>query len=328
MADLATEYMGLRLPSPLVLASCALSNRVDNLEAAEGHGAGAVVLRSLFEEQIEAANTALEEELTRGSESSPEARTYFPPQRVGPHEYLSLVERAKRALDIPVIASLNCSAPGSWTEYARDIEQAGADAIEVNLYAVEADRGVSAEQVERGYLDAVAKVRNAVGIPVAVKLSPFFTSLAHFVGRLDEAGADGVVLFNRFLQPDISLERMTAHPEMTMSAPSEALLPLRWIALLYGRVRAHLAASTGVHDAQGALKQIVAGAQVVQLASALVKNGIPHLGKVLSGIEEWLDAHGMASVDDVRGSVSQRAVHDPGAYERAQYVHLILSQNI
>jgi dihydroorotate dehydrogenase (fumarate) len=328
MADLATEYMGLRLPSPLVLASSALSNRVDNLEAAEGHGAGAVVLRSLFEEQIEAANTALEEELARGSESSPEARTYFPPQRVGPHEYLSLVERAKRALDIPVIASLNCAAPGSWTGYARDIEQAGADAIEVNLYGVEANPGVSAEQVEKGYLDAVAEVRDTVRIPIAVKLSPFFTSLAHFAARLDAAGVNGIVLFNRFLQPDISLDRMTALPAMTLSAPAEALLPLRWIAILYGRVRAHLAASTGVHDAQGAVKQILAGAQVVQLASSLVKNGIPHLGKVLAGIDEWLDARGAASVDDVRGSVSQRTVQDPGAYERAQYVHLILSQNI
>src|SRR5512145_1719940 len=173
MADLATEYMGLRLPTPLVLASSALSNRVDNLEMAEGHGAGAVVLRSLFEEQ-----------LSRGSESSPEARTYFPPQRVGPHEYLSLVERAKKALEIPVIASLNCCAPGSWTQYARDIEQAGADAVEVNIYAVEADPAISSAEVEARYLDVVREVRGAVRIPVAVKLSPFFTSLAHFAASL------------------------------------------------------------------------------------------------------------------------------------------------
>ncbi|HSN16250.1 MAG TPA: dihydroorotate dehydrogenase-like protein [Anaeromyxobacteraceae bacterium] len=328
MADLATEYLGLRLPSPVVLASSALSNRVDVLEMAEGHGAGAVVLRSLFEEQIEAADTELQEELARGAESSPEARTYFPPQRVGPHEYLSLVERAKRALAIPVIASLNCAAPGSWTGYARDIEQAGADALELNLYAVEADPDVSAESVERRYLDAVAAVRESVRIPIAVKLSPFFTSLAHFARRLDAAGVNGIVLFNRFLQPDISLERMSAQPTMTLSAPSESLLPLRWIALLHGRVRAHLAASTGVYDSAGALKQILAGAQVVQLASALVKNGVPYLGKVLAGMEDWLDGHGAASVDDVRGTLSQRAVQDPAAFERAQYVHLILSQNI
>jgi dihydroorotate dehydrogenase (fumarate) len=327
MADLATEYLGLHLPTPLVLASSALSNRIENLEMAEGHGAGAVVLRSLFEEQIEAANTVLEEELSRGAESNPEARTYFPPQRVGPHEYLSLVERAKRALEIPVIGSLNCCAPGSWTEYARDIEQAGADALEVNLYAVEANAAVSSAEVEKRYLEIVASVRGAVRIPVAVKLSPYFTSLAHFAARLDELKVDGLVLFNRFLQPDLSLEKMAAVPTMTLSSPAEALVPLRWIALLHGRVRAHLAASTGVYDAAGVLKQILAGAQVVQLASALVKSGIPHIGKLLAATEDWLDKRG-AVLGELRGSLSQRAIQDPGAYERAQYVHLILSQNI
>lgn len=328
MADLTTEYLGLRLPSPLVVASSALSNRIENLEAAEGHGAGAVVLRSLFEEQIEAASSALEEELSRGAESNPEARTYFPPQRVGPHEYLSLVEKAKRALEIPVMASLNCAAPGSWTGYAKDIERAGADALEVNVYSVEADPAVTSADVEKRYLDAVRSVRAAVKIPIAVKLSPFFTSLGHFVARLDEAGANGVVLFNRFLQPDLSLEKMAAAPSMTLSAPAEALLPLRWIALLHGRVRAHLAASTGVYDAPGALKQILAGAHVVQLASALVKNGIPHMAKMLTGMEDWLDKRGASSIDDVRGTLSQRQVQDPSAFERAQYVHLILSQNV
>jgi dihydroorotate dehydrogenase (fumarate) len=328
MADLATQYLGLKIPTPLLLASSALSNRVDNLEMAEGHGAGAVVLRSLFEEQLEAANTALEEALSRGADSNPEARTYFPPQRVGPHEYLSLVERAKRALRIPVIASLNCCAPGSWTGYAHDIEQAGADALEVNLYAVEADPAVSSADVEARYLDVVRAVRGAVKIPIAVKLSPYFTSLGHFAARLDKAGVNGLVLFNRFLQPDLSLEKMAATPTLTLSAPGEALLPLRWIALLHGRVRADLAASTGVHDAPGALKQILAGASVVQLASTLVKSGIPHMGKILQGMEEWLDRRGASSIDDVRGTLSQRAVQDPGAFERAQYVHLILSQNI
>ncbi|HEY6098334.1 MAG TPA: dihydroorotate dehydrogenase-like protein [Anaeromyxobacter sp.] len=328
MADLVTEYMGLHLPTPLVLASSAFSNRIENLEMAEGHGAGAVVLRSLFEEQIEGTAAILDEELARGAGAGAESRTYFPPQRVGPHEYLSLVERAKRALAVPVIASLNCSTAGSWTEYARDIEQAGADALEVNVYAVEADPAVSSADVERRYLDAVRSVREAVKIPVAVKLSPFFTSLAHFAAQLDELGVNGLVLFNRFVQPDISLEKMAAVPTLTLSSPTEALLPLRWIAILHGRVKAHLAASTGVYDAHGAVKQILAGAQVVQLASALVKNGIPHLGKVLAGIEQWLDQHGAAPLDDVRGTLSQRAVRDPGAYERAQYVHLILSQNI
>jgi dihydroorotate dehydrogenase (fumarate) len=328
MADLATEYLGLHLPSPLVLASSSLSNRIEYLEMAEGHGAGAVVLRSLFEEQLEAAATALDEELSRGSESNPEARTYFPPQRVGPHEYLSLVERAKKVLEIPVIASLNCCAPGSWTEYARDIEQAGADALEVNLYAVEANPAISSADVEARYLDVVREVRAAVRIPIAVKLSPYFTSLAHFAARVDAVGVNGLVLFNRFLQPDISLDKMAATPSMTLSSPAESLVPLRWIALLHGRVRAHLAASTGVYDAQGALKLVLAGAQVVQLASALVKNGIPHMAKILAGIEDWLDKRGLGAVDAARGTLSQRSVQDPAAYERAQYVHLILSQNI
>jgi dihydroorotate dehydrogenase (fumarate) len=328
MAELVTDYLGLSLPSPLVLASCSLSNRIEYLQAAEGHGAGAVVLRSLFEEQIEAANTALEEELARGSESNPEARTYFPPQRVGAHEYLSLVEKARKALQIPVIASLNCAAPGSWTEYARDIESAGADAIELNLYAVEANPLVAADVIERRYLDIVRAVRETVRVPVAVKLSPFLTSVANFAARLDGLGVNGLVLFNRFLQPDLSLERMAPKTEMTLSHPSEALLTLRWMALLHGRVRAQLAASTGVHDAPGALKMILAGAQVVQVASALLKNGIPHLGKMLTGVDDWLNQRGFASVDDIRGTLSQRDLQDPGAFERAQYVHLILSQNI
>jgi dihydroorotate dehydrogenase (fumarate) len=328
MADLVTDYLGLHLPSPLVLASSALSNRLENLEMAEGYGAGAVVLRSLFEEQIEAANTVLEEELSRGAESNPEARTYFPPQRVGPHDYLSLVERAKKALEIPVIASLNCNAPGSWVEYARDIEQAGADALELNVYAVEADPAVPSSEIEKRYLEVVAAVRHAVRIPLAVKLSPFFTSLAHFARELDALGVNGLVLFNRFLQPDISLEKMAAVPSMTMSSPAEMLLPLRWIGLLSGRVKAHLAASTGVYDGAAALKHLLAGAHVVQLASTLVKNGIPHLGKMLAAIEEWMDRRGASALAEIRGTLSQREIQDAAAFERAQYVHLILSQNI
>jgi dihydroorotate dehydrogenase (fumarate) len=328
MASLGTDYMGLPLPTPLVLASSALSNRVENLQVAEGHGAGAVVLRSLFEEQIEASSSALEEELARGAEAHPEARTYFPPQRVGAHEYLAFLEKARRALEIPVIASLNCAAPGSWTGYAREIESAGASALEVNIYAVEADPTMDAAGVERRYLDAVAAVRSAVRIPVAVKLSPYFTSLAHFAARLDALGVNGLVLFNRFLQPDISLDRMAPAPTTTLSSPNESLLPLRWIGILHGRVRAHLAANTGVYDAQGVIKQLLVGAQVVQLASTLVKNGIPYLGRVLAGVEDWLDRRGHSSVDGIRGSLSQREIQDPSAFERAQYVHLILSQNI
>lgn len=328
MADTATRYLGLDLPSPLVLASSSISNRVDALEAAEGHGAGAVVLRSLFEEQLEARQTALDEELARGSDNNPEAtRTYFPPQRVGPQEYLALVEKAKKALRIPVIASLNCADAGSWSGYARDIERAGADALEVNIYTVEADPAVSGEEVERRHVAIVESIRAAVKLPIAVKLSPHYTSVANVAARMVKAGAAGLVLFNRFLQPDINLDRLVPQVGMTLSTPAEALVPLRWTALLHGRVKADLAASTGVHDAQGAAKMILAGATVVQIASVLVKSGVPHLGRMRADLEAWMDKRGFGSLADFRGTISQRNVADPSAFERAQYVQLILSQN-
>jgi dihydroorotate dehydrogenase (fumarate) len=327
MADLSTTYLGLPLSSPLVLASCSLSNRVENLQIAEQHGAGAVVLRSLFEEQIEAADTAMQEALAQGAESSAEARTYFPSQRIGPREYLDLVTRAKRAVKIPIIASLNCVAPGSWSGYARQIAEAGADALEVNLYTVEADPARDAAAVEASYEEVAASIVAAVPIPVAVKLSPFFTALANMVTRLARRGAKGFVLFNRFLQPDISLERMSLQSAMLLSHPTEALLPLRWIALLYGRVNGDLAASTGVDDTAGLVKQILAGATVVQVASTLMKHGIPHLGRMRDGLDDWMDKRGFSDLSDVRGTLSQRVIKDPGAFERAQYVNLILSQN-
>ncbi|HSN13796.1 MAG TPA: dihydroorotate dehydrogenase-like protein [Anaeromyxobacteraceae bacterium] len=327
MADLRTKYLGLELPSPLVVASSSLSNRVDGLEAAEGYGAGAVVLRSLFEEQLEAQQTALDEELSRGQDSNPEARTYFPPQRIGPHDYLSLIERAKQALGIPVIASLNCADPGSWTDYAKAIEQAGADALEINIYAVEADPELTSEEIEWRHVTIVESIRAAVRLPVAVKLSPYYTSVANVASRMAKAGAAGIVLFNRFLQPDISLEKLAPQLGMNLSVPSETLLPLRWIALLHGRLPVDLAASTGIHDAAGAAKHLLAGATVVQLASTLVRNGIPHLGRIRAELEGWMDKRGFSTLEDLRGTLSQREVADPSAFERAQYVQLILSQN-
>lgn len=327
MADLTTRYLGLELPSPLVVASSSISNRLDALEAAEGHGAGAVVLRSLFEEQLEADQTALDEELARGQDSNPEARTYFPPQRIGPHEYLSLIERAKKALRIPVIASLNCADPGSWSAYAADIERAGADALEVNVYAIEADPTLRSEEIEWRHVTIVESIRAAVKLPIAVKLSPFYTSVANVAARMVAAGASGVVLFNRFLQPDISVEKLSPQLGMNLSTPAETLLPLRWIALLHGRLQADLASSTGIHDAQGIAKHLLAGATVVQLASVLLRNGVPHLGRLRSELEAWMDKRGFGTLEDLRGTCSQRELRDPGAYERAQYVQLILSQN-
>jgi dihydroorotate dehydrogenase (fumarate) len=327
MADLSTKYMGLSLPSPLVLASSSLSNRVENFQTAEACGVGAVVLRSLFEEQIEGADAALQDDLARAAESNPEARTYFPPQRIGPHEYLRLIERAKKAVKVPVIASLNCAAPGSWSEYSRQIEEAGADGLEVNVYAVAADPAVTGERIERSYLEVIASVRRTVRIPVALKLSPFFTSFANVAAQFDGAGVNALVLFNRFLQPDIDLDRLALQSSMHLSHPSEMLLPLRWMAILYGRLKADLAASTGVHDTSGVVKQLLAGATVVQLASALVKNGIPHLAVLRDGLEDWMDRVGYERIEDFRGALSQKEAQDPRAFERAQYLHLILSQN-
>ena len=327
MADLSTTFMGLKLPSPLVVASSSLSNRIENFQAAEASGAGAVVLRSLFEEQIEAAESELEEKLSVAANSNPEARSYLPPQRIGPHEYLRLVERSKKAVRIPVIGSLNCAWPGSWSEYAAQIADAGADALEVNIYNIGADPDVSGEELERQYLEIFQSVRSTVKIPIALKLSPFFTSLAHVARRFDAAGTNGFVLFNRFLQPDIDLDRMALHSSMQLSQPNEMLLPLRWIAILYGRVKGDLAASTGVHDAGGVVKQLLAGAQVVQLAATLIRNGVSHLAALRNGLDDWMERGRYSAVSDFRGTLSQREAKDPAAFERAQYVHLILSQN-
>ncbi len=327
MADLTTTYLGLTLPSPLVLASSSLSNRVENLQAAEQHGAGAVVLRSLFEEQIEAVDSALQDALTRNADISAEAQSFFPRQTIGPQEYLRLIGNAKKAVRIPVIASLNCVAPGSWSAYAKQIEEAGADGLEVNLYGVQADPNVSGAEVENRYHQIISGIRDAVKIPMAVKLSPYFTALANTVSRFDATGVQAFVLFNRFLQPDFALDKLSLRNDMSLSQPGEMLLPLRWIALLYGRIKADLSASTGVHDVAGVLKMILAGATTVQMAAALVKNGVPYLAKLRDGLEDFMDKRGYANLEDFRGTLSQRVIREPGAFERAQYVQLILSQN-
>ncbi len=327
MADLTTTYLGLTLKSPIVLAASSLSNRIENFKVAEEYGAGAVVLRSLFEEQIEALESRLDEARAQGSESFAEALTYLPAASIGPREYLQLVEKSKRAVRIPVIGSLNCVAPGSWSDYARQIQEAGADALEVNMYAVQADPDVDAARVEKQNEEVVASILGAVTIPVSVKLSPYYTALANFATRLDRRGVKGLVLFNRFLQPDISVERLELDNVMPPSHPQEALVPLRWIALLYGRVQADLAASTGVHDAAGVAKQLLAGATVVQVATALLRNGAAFVGALRDGLDDFMDKRGYSDLSDMRGQLSQRALKDPGAFERAQYVHLILSQN-
>jgi dihydroorotate dehydrogenase (fumarate) len=327
MSDLSTRYMGLQLPTPLVVASSSISNKPENFQSAEASGAGAIVLRSLFEEQIEAAETALEEAVSFQADANPEARSYLPPQRIGPREYLRLLDKAKKSVRIPVIASLNAAAAGSWSEYAKQLEDAGADGIEVNIYQVGADASVTGAEIERECIEIVRSVRNAVKVPIALKLSPFFTSFANVAKKFDEEGVNALVLFNRFLQPDIDLDRMALHSSMQLSQPWEMLLPLRWTAILHGRVGADLAASTGAHDTAGVVKLLLAGATVVQLAASLLRNGVSHLTTLKNGLDEWMERGHYSAVADFRGALSQKEARDPRAFERAQYVNLILSQN-
>ena len=326
MADLSTTYLGLHLPTPLVVGSSPLSNRLEHLKVAEEAGAGAIVLRSLFEEQIENENARLEE-LAEQAGVTAEATSFFPPARIGPKAYLQHLEKAKEAVKIPVIASLNCAAPGSWSGYARQLENAGADALEVNLYLVAADPALDGAALERRYEEIVRSIRETVRIPIALKLSPYFTSFAHAARRFDQLGANGLVLFNRFLQPDIDDERMGLLNVMQPSHPSEMRLALRWIALLHGQVKCDLAASNGIWDASGVVRQLLAGANAVQMVSALVKHGLPHLVTVRRGLEDWMNARGYGKLDDFRGKLSGTGTKAPYAFERAQYVNLILSQN-
>jgi dihydroorotate dehydrogenase (fumarate) len=325
MADLATTYLGLRLPTPLVVGSSPLTNRLENLQQAEDAGAGAVVLRSLFEEQIERETAELEELAERAGVTA-EAASFFPPPAIGPRAYLQHLAKAKKAVKIPVIASLNCAVPGSWSAYAKQLEEAGADALEVNLYLVAADPSLDAAALEARYGEIVTSIRETVRIPLALKLSPYFTSFAHAARRFDELGANGLVLFNRFLQPDIDEERLDLVNVMPPPNPTEMRLSLRWVALLHGKVRCDLAASGGILDARSVVRQLLAGATVVQLTSALVQHGIPYLGTVRRGLEDWMTGREYGQLADFRGLLSGTGSREPWAYERAQYVSLILSQ--
>jgi dihydroorotate dehydrogenase (fumarate) len=327
--DLSTTYLGLTLRNPLVVSACApLSEDLDNIKRMEDHGAAAVVLYSLFEEQLRLERHELHHHLTQGTESYPEALTYFPePEEfhVGPEQYLKHIARAKATVNIPVIASLNGSTLGGWTEYARQIQQAGADALELNIYSIPTDPNVTAAEVEAVYVDIVKAVRSAVTIPLAVKLSPFFTNFANVAKRLVDAGANGLVLFNRFYQPDIDLETLEVTPNLLLSTPMAMRLPLRWIAILYGRLPASLAATSGIHRAADVIKMLMVGADVTCLCSALLRHGIRHIATVEKELRQWLEEHEYESVRQLKGSLSQIKCHDPSAYERAQYMRAISS---
>ncbi len=297
--DLTTTYLGLKLRTALVPSASPLSEDLDKIKKMEQAGASAVVLYSLFEEEIEAV----------------------PPEcRVGPTTYLEHIRRAKSDVKIPIIASLNCTSVGGWISYARQISEAGADAIELNIYRIPSDSSVTGSAIEETYIDTVRTVRAATKIRLAVKLSPYFSNFANMAHRLDALGADGLVLFNRFYQPDIDLEKMDVTPNLTLSVPADMRLALHWIGILYGKIRASLAATSGIYQANDVIKMTMAGADVTMLCSALMRHGITHIQKIEMETAAWLKDHGFGSLSEVKGRMSQKNCPDPSAFERAQYV--------
>jgi len=323
MANLKTRYMGLEMKNPLVASASTLSKKLTNIKKMEDAGIASVVLYSLFEEEITHESLALDYFLSRGTESFAEALTYFPDldnYNMGPEKYLGFISKAKESVQIPIIASLNGISSGGWIEYAKLIEQAGADALELNLYYVSTDLDVAGVELEKAYVDLVGNIREEIKIPIAVKLSPFFTSFSSIAAGLVGAGANGLVLFNRFYQPDINIEDMRVEPTLELSTCSDLLLPLRWTAILYKKVNADLALTSGVHSGEDIVKSLMAGASVVMSASELVKNGIDRAKSLLQEFSNWMDIHEYESVDNLRGVLSQRSVAQPAAFERANYM--------
>ena len=327
--DLSTNYLGLKLRTPLVVSASPLSEEVDNIKRLSDAGAAAIVLYSLFEEQLRQDRLELNEHLQNGTDSFAEALSYFPEPdeyRLGPEEYLKHIAAAKKAVNIPIIASLNASSNGGWTSYAKQIQQAGADALELNIYYIPTSLELTGTEVELTYLDILKAVKAEVTIPVAVKLSPFFSSFANMAKRLDQAGANGLVLFNRFYQPDIDLETLEVKPDILLSTPMAMRLPLRWIALLHGRINASLAATSGIHRASDVLKMLMAGADVTMLCSTLLRHGIPKITAIERDLIIWMKEHDYKSVRQLKGSISQENCAEPAAFERAQYMKAICSQ--
>lgn len=324
--DLTTKYLGMTLRTPLVPSASPLSGEVANIKRMEDAGAAAVVLHSLFEEQLRLDTHELHHRLTQGTESYAEALTYFPePQNfnLGPDAYLSHIHKAKLAVDIPIIASLNGTSRGGWTGFAHQIEQAGADALELNIYYIPTEIDMTGAEVEQTYLDILCAVKEVVSIPVAVKLSPFFSNMAHMASQLDKAGADGLVLFNRFYQPDIDLESLEVRPHVLLSTPQAMRLPLTWIGLLHGRIHADLAATSGIHEVTDVLKMLMVGASVTMLCSVLYQQGIKAIENIERDLIEWMEQREYESVFQMQGSMNRSHCHDPGAFERAQYMQAV-----
>ena len=329
--DLTTNYLGLKLRTPLVVSASPLSEEIDNIKRMADAGASAVVLYSIFEEQLRQDRLELNRNLENGTNSFAEALTYFPEPkefRLGPEEYLKHIAAAKQATKIPIIASLNGSSNGGWTSYAKQIQQAGADALELNIYYIPTDLHLTGTEVELTYIEILKEVKAAVKIPVAVKLSPFFSNFANMAKRLDDAGADGLVLFNRFYQPDIELETLEVKPNLLLSTPMAMRLPLRWVAILYGKLRANLAATSGIHRAVDVIKMLLAGADVTMLCSTIIRHGIPQIAMIERDLVDWLEEHEYESVAQIKGSLSQKNCAEPAAFERAQYMKALTGYSL
>ena len=321
--DLSTTYLGLKLRTPLVPSACNLTEDVGNIKRMEDAGASAIVLHSLFEEQFLLEEQSISDTIDGSSNTSAEALSYFPEPKefhLGTDEYLKHIAKAKKSVGIPIIASLNGTSVGHWVKYAKKIQQAGADALELNIYYIPTNPNLSSEKIEQVYLDILTAVKKEVSIPVAVKLSPFFTNMANMAARLDKAGANGLVLFNRFYQPDVDLETLEVKPQVLLSTAQARRLPLRWIAMLYGNVKADLAATSGIHSGQDALKMLMAGASVTMLCSVLYKQGIDQIRVIEQEMKGWMLEHEYESIQQLKGSLSQQKCPHPSEFERAHYM--------
>jgi len=326
MLDLTTTYLGLKLKNPLVVSPSPLTEQIGNILRMEDAGAGCVVLHSLFEEQILIESQQLDAALSAGAESFAESLSYFPDMHrynLGTDGYLEVIRKAKQAVNIPIIASLNGVSTGGWIKYAKQMEEAGADALELNIFFVANDPRLSSEQVEEMYTGLVSHVKASIGIPVAAKLAPYFSSMANMAKKLDQAGVDGLVLFNRFYQPDFDLNTLDVQPTLGLSTPNEILLRLHWVATLYGQVKADMAITGGVHTAQEVLKSMMAGAKVAMVTLAILKHGIEHLETVMADLRAWMEEHEYESIRQMQGSMSRQNVADPGAFSRANYMKIL-----
>jgi dihydroorotate dehydrogenase (fumarate) len=321
--NLSTTYLGMKLKNPIVVSASPLSRSMESMHRLEDAGASAIVMHSLYEEQIAHETDELDHYKTYGTESFAEALSYFPDTgdyHLGPEEYLELVARAAKKLEIPIIASLNGVTPGGWTNYAKKMVEAGASALELNIYYIPTDGTLTGAEVENRYADMVKQMRSTVKIPLSIKLSPFFSSIPNIAQRLVREGADGLVLFNRFYQPDIDLEELNVKPDVGLSDSYANRLPMRWIGILYGKLKASLAATSGIHTAEDVLKLTMVGADVTMMCSALLMHGPEHIGKVLKDVEHWMEEHEYESIEQMKGSLSHKSIAEPSAYERANYM--------